>query len=186
MIATLHDDGFGAVDARPDAARAERISVDDRDKGNFGTFADPDRSNLQIPSRVTTVETEQLLRPAARCVRRPGSQPMKFSTGILTDHRADAVTSANINELLKRGRADRQWTPVLDAVEGHERSDTSSLFGESGIERGLMRIVPNIVDCPSSGCAVHAVSAESESDVPSLRVRTETDPFRIGSRRIPA
>ncbi|MEW9554843.1 VOC family protein [Nonomuraea sp. NPDC050783] len=47
-IVNFHVDDFDAVRARLDAAGVEWVSVEDREKGRFGTFADPDGNYLQI------------------------------------------------------------------------------------------------------------------------------------------
>jgi uncharacterized glyoxalase superfamily protein PhnB len=47
-IINFHVDDFDAVEAQLNAAGAEWISVEDREKGRFGTFADPDGNYLQI------------------------------------------------------------------------------------------------------------------------------------------
>jgi uncharacterized glyoxalase superfamily protein PhnB len=48
MIVNFHVDDFDAVRAQLNAAGVEWISVEDRAKGRFGTFADPDGNYLQI------------------------------------------------------------------------------------------------------------------------------------------
>lgn len=48
MIVNFHVDDFDAVQAQLNAAGVEWISVEDRAKGRFGTFADPDGNYLQI------------------------------------------------------------------------------------------------------------------------------------------
>ena len=47
-IINFHVDDFDAARAQLDAAGVEWISVEDREKGRFGTFADPDGNYLQI------------------------------------------------------------------------------------------------------------------------------------------
>jgi hypothetical protein len=47
-IINFHVDDFDAVEAQLNAAGVEWISVEDRAKGRFGTFADPDGNYLQI------------------------------------------------------------------------------------------------------------------------------------------
>ena len=48
MILNFHVDDFAAVEAQLNAAGVDWISVEDREKGRFGTFADPDGNYLQI------------------------------------------------------------------------------------------------------------------------------------------
>jgi predicted enzyme related to lactoylglutathione lyase len=48
MITNFHVDDFDAVEAQLNAAGVKWISVEDRAKGKFGTFADPDGNYLQI------------------------------------------------------------------------------------------------------------------------------------------
>lgn len=48
VMLNFHVDDFDAVEARLTAAGVEWISVEDREKGRFGTFADPDGNYLQI------------------------------------------------------------------------------------------------------------------------------------------
>ncbi|MEJ3657965.1 VOC family protein [Actinomycetes bacterium KLBMP 9759] len=48
MIVNFDVEDFDAVQARLIAAGVEFISVADREKGKFGTFADPDGNFLQI------------------------------------------------------------------------------------------------------------------------------------------
>jgi len=47
-IINFHVDDFDAVEAQLNAAGVEWIAVEDREKGKFGTFADPDGNYLQI------------------------------------------------------------------------------------------------------------------------------------------
>ncbi|GAA1184378.1 catechol 2,3-dioxygenase-like lactoylglutathione lyase family enzyme [Kitasatospora gansuensis] len=47
-ILNFHVDDFDAVEARLSAAGVEWFSVNDNEKGKFGTFADPDGNFLQI------------------------------------------------------------------------------------------------------------------------------------------
>jgi hypothetical protein len=47
-IINFHVDDFDAAEAQLNAAGVEWISVADRAKGKFGTFADPDGNYLQI------------------------------------------------------------------------------------------------------------------------------------------
>ncbi|MFI7211556.1 VOC family protein [Micromonospora maritima] len=49
-IINFHVDDFDAVAAQLNAAGVEWIAVEDREKGRFGTFADPDGNYLQIIS----------------------------------------------------------------------------------------------------------------------------------------
>jgi uncharacterized glyoxalase superfamily protein PhnB len=48
VIINFDVDDFDAVEAQLNAAGVEWISVEDREKGKFGTFADPDGNYLQI------------------------------------------------------------------------------------------------------------------------------------------
>jgi predicted enzyme related to lactoylglutathione lyase len=48
VILNFHVDDFDAVQEQVNAAGAQWISVEDRPKGTFGTFADPDGNYLQI------------------------------------------------------------------------------------------------------------------------------------------
>ena len=48
MIINFHVDDFDALQAQLNAAGVEWISVEDRAKGKFGTFADRDGNYLQI------------------------------------------------------------------------------------------------------------------------------------------
>ena len=48
VIMNFHVDDFDAVKAQVDAAGAVWIADDDREKGRFGTFADPDGNYLQL------------------------------------------------------------------------------------------------------------------------------------------
>ncbi|CAL9439387.1 hypothetical protein SUDANB95_02198 [Actinosynnema sp. ALI-1.44] len=47
-ILNFHVEDFAAARARLDAAGVEWISIEDREKGTFGAFADPDGNYLQI------------------------------------------------------------------------------------------------------------------------------------------
>lgn len=47
-IMNFHVEDFDAAQAQLDAAGVEWISIADRPKGRFGTFADPDGNYLQI------------------------------------------------------------------------------------------------------------------------------------------
>ena len=48
VILNFHVEDFGAAQAQLNSAGVQWISVDDRTKGKFGTFADPDGNYLQI------------------------------------------------------------------------------------------------------------------------------------------
>jgi len=48
LIINFHVEDFDAMEAQLNAAGVQWISIEDREKGKFGTFADPDGNYLQI------------------------------------------------------------------------------------------------------------------------------------------
>ncbi len=48
VILNFHVEDFAAAEAQLNAAGVRWMSVEDREKGKFGTFADPDGNYLQI------------------------------------------------------------------------------------------------------------------------------------------